>query len=62
LIFKFIFIDLGEPFYRELPKISTLTVLVLTGSIFMFKEMHGLASLTYIMASILIILFAKNIL
>jgi len=57
-----LFIRLGQPFYHELPKMSTLAALLLTASIFMYKEMYGLASLTCTAASILIILFAKNLL
>jgi hypothetical protein len=56
------FIHLGEPFYHELPKMSTLAVLLLTTSMFLYKEMYGLATLSLTTASILIILFAKNLL
>jgi len=52
----------GEPFYRELPKMSTLAILLFTASIFTYKEMHGFALLSLTTASILIILFAKNLL
>ncbi len=55
-------IDLGEPFFREVPKMSTLVILIVTAGIFSYKEMYGLASLSLTTASVLIILFAKNLL
>jgi hypothetical protein len=57
----FYFIYLGEPFYRDLPKMSTLAVLLFTASIFLFKEMFGSATLTLMITIVLIILFAKNL-
>jgi hypothetical protein len=52
----------GEPFFRDPSKISALVVLLVTASILAYKEMYGLTSLTLMLASTLIVLFAKNIL
>lgn len=52
----------GKPFYHEVPKISALVVLILTGVVFMCRDLHGPASITFVIAIALLIAFAKNLL
>ncbi|UJR33181.1 hypothetical protein I4U23_020636 [Adineta vaga] len=51
----------GEPFYRQLPKMSVLAVLFLTTGVLMYKDMQVLALLTSTLATALVILFARHI-
>lgn len=53
---------LGEPFYHQLPKVSSLAVVVLTASFLMYKDMYGLASIMCTLGSVLIVLYAKHLL
>ena len=62
LFFVFNLIHSGETFYQQVPKTSTLAVLILTGCIFAYKEMYGFASIAWTTSSVLLILFAKNLL
>jgi hypothetical protein len=41
---------------------SALVILMLTAGVLAYKEMYGLVSLTLTTATILIVLFAKNLL
>ncbi|CAF0956634.1 unnamed protein product [Adineta steineri] len=52
----------GEPFYQELSKMTTLAVLLITISIFMYKEMYNLATLTCVITSVILVLFVHHIL
>jgi hypothetical protein len=53
---------LGEPFFHQLPKVSSLVVVVLTAGVLMYKDMYGLASIVCAMGSALIVLYAKHLL
>ena len=55
-------VRLGEPFYHQLPKVSSLAVIILTASVLMYKDLYGLASIVCTMGSVLIVLYAKHLL
>ena len=52
---------LGEPFYRDVPKLSALAIVFLTGLFLIHNQMYGLAALVSTAGCILIVLFVKHL-
>jgi len=51
----------GEPFYREVPKVTALFVIVLTMIYLINTNMYGLATLVFTIGCVLMVLFVKHL-